>query len=187
MSEKKTNFSPWKLLAALLVVGVLVGILAATGVFAGLFDTTSVVVNEFEAAEPGNEIHSEATKGDTTRYTVTNTGNLPVLVRVKVLVNWVDEAGNPMLYPPENGTYQLKMGTGWTQSQKSEAPDEGYWYYNGILEANAETAPLINQITAEGGKIQLTILSETIQTTPEEAVIEAWGMRYSDGKWTRAN
>ena len=121
MAEKKMNPRVWKLLAAAAVLVLLISVFAATGVFASLFDTTSVVENQFESAKISNEIQVDQKKNVGDQYTVSNEGNLPVLVRVKVVVNWVDEDGNPLMYAPD-GKYTLKMGSGWTHDSKKNDP-----------------------------------------------------------------
>lgn len=185
MAEKKTNRRLLKLLAAAAVLVLLVGVFAARGVFASLFDTTSVVENQFESPEVSNEIRSTQKQNADGPYTVSNAGNIPVLVRVKVVANWVDEDRNPLLYASD-GKYTLKTGSAWTHDEKSNDPTVGYWYFNGILEPGKDTEPLITSVSVEGGEIELVLLSEVIQTTPEQAVVEAWGMRYQDGTWTKA-
>lgn len=184
MSEQKSNRRLWKVLAVVAVVGLLIGAFAATGVLASLFDTTSVVENKFETVDLSNEIHVIQHRSVGDQYTVANDGNLPVYVRLKVVMNWVDESGNPMMYPPE-GTYDLKIGANWTQLSDTSDPQDGYWYYNKILEPGEETDPLITKITVDGGEIELTLLAETIQMNPEKAVSDAWGMQYQNGKWTK--
>lgn len=186
MSEKKSNRRLLKLLSAAAVLLLLVGVFASTGVFASLFDTTSVVENKFEAADVSAVINGGQRSGSVKEYTVSNDGDLPVYVRVKIIVNWVDENGNPMMYPPE-GAYHLSIGSGWVQTWKTSGPTEDYWYYDGVLESGAVTEPLITRVSAEGGDVELILLAETIQTNPAAAAAEAWGVQYQDGKWTKAN
>lgn len=185
MSEKKSNRRLLKLVSAAAVLLLLVGVLASTGVFASLFDTTSVVENKFEAADVSAAVNGGQRNGSGQEYTVSNDGNVAVFVRAKVIANWVDENGNPMMYPPE-GSYQLSIGSGWVRTGKYSDPTEDYWYYDGILEPGAVTEPLITKVSAEGGDLELVLLTETIQSNPEAAVAEAWGVQYQNGIWTKA-
>ena len=185
MSEKKSNRRLLKLLSVAAVLLLLAGVLATTGVFASLFDTTSVVENKFEAADVSARLNGGQRSSAGSEYTVSNDGNLPVFVRVKILANWVDENGNPMMYPPE-GAYQISIGSGWTRTVSASDPTEGYWYYDGLLEPGATTEPLITGVSVDGGEVELVLLSETIQTNPADAVAEAWGVAYQNGTWTKA-
>ena len=186
MSEKKSNRRLLKLLSVAAVLLLLAGVLATTGVFASLFDTTSVVGNKFEAADVSAGINNGQRGGAGTEYTVSNDGNLPVFVRVKIIANWVDENGNPMMYPPE-GSYHISTGSGWARTVSAADPTEGYWYYDGLLEPGATTEPLITGVSVDGGEVELVLLSETIQTNPADAVSEAWDVAYRNGTWTKAN
>ena len=167
----------WKLLLPVILLVGLVVTLSVTGVFGSLADTTSVVKNEFQVAS----VASQANKD----FTVKNTGNIPVLIRAKLVVNWLDENGNILFQAPEGASYSLSpAGSGWTQfGGTPEDPTSGFWYCNSIIPADGTTQPLFTSVNALGGTLQVYLLTEAIQATPAAAIREAWGMGYENGTW----
>ena len=111
-------------------------------------------------------------------YTVTNTGDIDVLIRATVVVNWVDEEGNPA-----PGMPAVTYSEGWTQSA-----DGKYLFYNGVLKPNdSTTTPVIAGVEASPDDeytLKTTVLAEAIQAEPATAAQEAWGATYSGGTWT---
>lgn len=173
---KQKRFGAKKtILIACAVLLLLTVALTATGVFASLGDTTSVVT-----VKPGS-VGCEVTKD----YAVKSTGTVPALLRAKLVINWLDEEGNVLAEAPEQAVLTIGEIRGWTQfpaSGKPEGPDDGYWYCDRIAQPDAKI-PFLGEVKAEGGTVRVTVLAEAIQATPAEAVGEAWGMAFADGSW----
>lgn len=174
---KQKHFGTERTLLTVCVVLVLLAVVfAATGVFASLGDTTGVVTVKNGA------LHCEVDKD----YGVRNTGNIPALLRAKVVINWIDGEGSVLAEAPEGAVLTIGEISGWTQfpadPEKPEGIDDGYWYYNGIAEPDAVCA-FLGTVKAEGGTARVTVLAEALQATPAEAAAEAWGMAFSDGSW----
>lgn len=160
-----------KLICGLSLLVALVVSLSATGVFASLIDTTSLVKNELT---PGL-LRCETTADNA----VKNTGNVPALVRARVLVNWVDpDTGKILAAPPEGADMELVMGDGWMGPEQD--PTSDYWYCNSILEAGAVSPVLVE---SANGSARITILAEVIQATPASAAASAWGISFENGSW----
>lgn len=184
-SDRK-RFSP-KLLVSLLVVALLISAITLPGALASLLDTTTVVENQMEEAKVEGKVNLTQTRSGEKRYTVQNEGTIPALVRVKIVVNWLDENGNPMMTPPEGVSYQLKTGSGWTHYSTSSKPEDDYWFYNEILAPGEESTPVLTKVETQGSEeLQVTVLAELVQAAPPEAIAEAWGMAFDDGTWSRA-
>lgn len=172
---KQTRFGVKKtLLTVCAVLALLAVILTATGAFASLGDSTSVVT-----VKPGTV--GCAVSRD---YAVQNTGTIPALLRARIVVNWVDEAGNLLAEAPEGAVLKLEAPQGWTQlPADAKEPWEGEWYCNQIVEPGA-SCPFLGKLEAEGGQVRVTVLAEALQAVPAAAAAEAWGLSFSDGSWT---
>ena len=146
---KQTRFGVKKtLLTACAVLALLAVILTATGAFASLGDSTSVVT-----VKPGTV--GCAVSRD---YAVQNTGTIPALLRARIVVNWVDEAGNLLAEAPEGAVLKLEAPQGWTQlPADAKEPWEGEWYCNQIVEPGA-SCPFLGKLEAEGGQVRVTVL-----------------------------
>lgn len=166
------------ILPIVLVLIIAVVTLTATGVFASLGDTTSVMT-----VKPG-QVGCSVTKD----YSVRSTGTVSCLLRAKIVVNWLDEDGNIVAAAPENAKLTITTSKEWAQrpekTQDGTKPgvDEGYWYFTGVAQPG-ETYRFLEQVKVEDGKAKVTVLAEALQATPAEAVQEAWGMQYQGGNW----
>ena len=157
------------LLALILVVGA-----AAGGTVAWLTQTTQTENNNFSYGTVSCAIKENfdgTTKSD---VRVTNTGNTPAYIRAACIVNWVDAQGNIAANVPADYTYSLSIpGAGWT------AGSDGYYYYNGVVDANGTTEGSLLTCTSshpEGGEYTLSVkvIASAVQATPSTAVNEAW-------------
>lgn len=157
------------LLALILVVGA-----AAGGTVAWLTQTTPTENNNFSYGTVScaiNESFNGTTKSD---VTVTNTGNTPAYIRAACIVNWVDAQGNIAANVPADYTYSLSIpGAGWT------AGSDGYYYYNGVVDANGMTEGSLLTCTsshpADGEyTLSVKVIASAVQATPSTAVNEAW-------------
>ncbi len=166
------------LLACLLLAAGLLASFGAAGAFAALGDSTSVVKEKLEVAKVSCRVNSDS-------YSVTNTGNIPALIRAKLIVNWVDANGNPMMYAPEGAEYQLETSSLWTHVGDPNDPTDGFWYCTRILSAGEMTPKLVSSLTVTGGgELRVELLAEAIQAAPADAVQEAWGVSYAEGVWS---
>lgn len=90
-------------------------------------------------------------------------------VRVKLVMNWVDESGN-VSADPVNITPSITDD--WFEQG-------GIYYYKMPVAAKGETTNLlqtpITQGTApEGYHLEVTVLAESIQAAPSKAVTDSW-------------
>lgn len=185
--ERKSNRirkSVLTVLVPILVVLVLLVTLTATGVFASLIDSTSRITYTLKPAAVKLAIGKD--------YTVSNRGDIPVLVRAKLIVNWVDKDGNPVMNP-NGGAFTVKGNENWThlveKSGNRKDVTDGYWYYNGILEKGAVAAALLDEVAVEekpsnASRLEVKLLAEAIQAEGENAegvpaAIDAWNVRVS--------
>lgn len=141
----------------------------------------SVVKNQFEIGEGDVMISEDVTDGVNKKdVCFKNDGNVPIYVRASVSIYWKDKDGNIMATVPEAGQdkdYTIEgnlTGTDWVQGA------DGYYYYTKPLGTGKTTPNLINCVKDngeynDGRTFYVDIASQSLQTTPAEAVKEAWG------------
>ena len=156
---------------ALILSLCLIFALAVGTTFALLKANTEPVTNTFTAAKSGTDIVEELDGNQKKSIAVKNTGTAVSYVRVKLVMNWVDESGN-VSAEPVNITPSITAD--WFEQ-------DGIYYYKMPAAANGETTNLlqtpITQGTApEGYHLEVTVLAESIQAAPSKAVTDSWGV-----------
>lgn len=159
-----------------LVVSVLVLLLAvAGGTLAWLTAQTDGVVNTFTPAQVSCEVTENFDGTTKSNVNVENTSNIPAYIRVK-LVTYRVNAQNQHI----GGTAEIPAftpGKGWVKYGE-------YYYYTLPVAAGEKPATnLISSISltgshndADGGKQVIEVMAEAIQSVPDTAVKEAWGV-----------
>ena len=145
--------------------------LAVGSTFALLKASTAPVENTFTAAKSGTDIVEELDGYQKKSIVVKNTGTAVSYVRVKLVMNWVDENGN-VSAEPVNITPSITDN--WFLK-------DGIYYYKMPVAAKDFTTNLlqtpITQGTApEGYHLEVTVLAESIQAAPSKAVQQSWGV-----------
>lgn len=156
---------------ALILSLCLIFALAVGTTFALLKASTDPVENTFTAAKSGTDIVEELDGNQKKSIVVQNTGTAVSYVRVKLVMNWVDESGN-VSADPVNITPSITDD--WFEQG-------GIYYYKMPVAAKGETTNLlqtpITQGTApEGYHLEVTVLAESIQAAPSKAVTDSWGV-----------
>ena len=161
-------------LSVVLLLGVAIG-----GTIAWLSTKTTPVTNTFTPAEVTCEVEEnfDENTGVKTKVNVTNTGNIDVYIRVKLVTYRTNDTGQHI-----GGTADLPeftLGKDWVKHGE-------YYYYTLPVEPNAQPhTNLADSMTleksykdedADGGKQALDVMAEAIQSAPEKAVGEAWGV-----------
>ena len=169
-TRKNYNKKPFVLLISL----VLLVALAVGGTFAYLKANTAPVINTFTAGNSGIEIKEETLNNVKTAINVSVTGNVPVYVRVAVIVNNVDENGNVL----STDSSPVPHSDKWQELG-------GYYYYKGVV--NPGTAGVELPFLAQGQKIDFNgktvdVMAQTIQAAGG-FVSDKWGHDYVNGAW----
>ena len=157
---------------ALILSLCLIFALAVGTTFALLKANTDPVTNTFTAAKSGTDIVEELDGSQKTSIAVKNTGTAVSYVRVKLVMNWVDESGNvsaePVNITPSITDKWFELG--------------GIYYYKMPVAANnGETTnllktPITQDAAPEGYHLEVTVLAESIQAAPSAAVQQSWGV-----------
>lgn len=177
-SHAKANNKPRirmnKLAILFIAVVMLIGAVVGSTV-AFLVTQTEPVENKFSYAKLSTEI-AEYFDGTTKKdVQVTNTGDTAAYIRATYVVTWRDMSGNVVPSVPDGYSYSLTENPDGTWKKIGD-----YFYYPTPVEPNNSTlGSLLNcEVNATEHEYQLhvEILASAIQSTPEGAVREAWGV-----------
>lgn len=168
--------------AALILSLCLIFALAVGTTVALLVAHTNAVTNTFTAAKSGTDIVEELKDNQKKSIKVENTGTATSYVRVKLVMNWVD-----------NTTGNIVSGDNLPEVTLNEADwfeQGGIYYYKtpvapvgaspdnvttNLLQANSPiTEPTDGK--PDGCHLEVTVLAESIQAAPSKAVTESWGV-----------
>ena len=169
--------------AAVLIMAVLLLLGAAVGsTIAFLIDKTDPATNTFTYAKVSCEVTESFTNNKKDNVQVKNAGTTDAYIRATYVVNWVDAQGNIAASDPAGYSYTLteNPNSRWTKGE------DGFFYY---------TSPVVPGASTEGSLLTCTvtypdnpeytlsveILAEAIQSTPDKAVQEAWGVTVNVG------
>ena len=157
---------------ALILSLCLIFALAVGTTFALLKASTAPVENTFTAAKSGTDIVEKLDGSQKTSIAVKNTGTAVSYVRVKLVMNWVDESGN-VSAEPVNITPSITAD--WFEQG-------GIYYYKMPVAAkdfttNLLKTPITQDAAPEGYHLEVTVLAESIQAAPSMAVQQSWGVR----------
>lgn len=129
--------------------------------------------NTFTAAKSDIKIDEDVTGGQKKSIVVKNTGTAVSYVRVKLVMNWVDDNGN-VSAEPVNITVDYD-NTNWFEQG-------GIYYYkmpvaaNDGVTTNLLKTPITQGTAPEGYHLEVTVLAESIQAAPSKAVTDSWGV-----------
>lgn len=164
--------------AALILSLCLIFALAVGTTFALLKANTAPVTNTFKAAT--SETHVDVTDSgkEKTGIKVENIGTATSYVRVKLVMNWVSDDGKTISGEPVN--IEVKYdNTNWFEQG-------GIYYYRmpvapvsakpSNVTSNLLKTPITQTNAPEGYHLEVTVLAESIQAAPSEAVIKSWGV-----------
>lgn len=157
---------------ALILSLCLIFALAVGTTFALLKANTAPVENTFTAAKSGTDIVEELDGSQKTSIIVKNTGTAVSYVRVKLVMNWVDENGNVSAEPVN---IMPSITDNWFLK-------DGIYYYKMPVAAkdfttNLLKTPITQDAAPEGYHLEVTVLAESIQAAPSAAVQQSWGVR----------
>lgn len=156
---------------ALILSLCLIFALAVGTTFALFKASTAPVENTFTAAKSGTDIVEKLDGSQKTSIAVKNTGTAVSYVRVKLVMNWVDENGN-VSAEPVNITPSITDN--WFLK-------DGIYYYKMPVAAkdfttNLLKTPITQDAAPEGYHLEVTVLAESIQAAPSAAVQQSWGV-----------
>lgn len=172
---------------ALILSLCLIFALAVGTTFALLKANTDPVTNTFTAAKSDIKIDEDVTGGQKKSIVVKNTGTAVSYVRVKLVMNWVDDTTGNIVSGDNLPTVVLNESD-WFEK-------DGIYYYKMPVAPDGKTENLLqadSPITEPTDKpagchLEVTVLAESIQAAPSKAVEGAWtAVKVVDGSLTPA-
>lgn len=167
--------------AALILSLCLIFALAVGTTVALLVAHTNAVTNTFTAAKSEIKIEENTDDGSKSEIYVKNVGTATSYVRVKLVMNWVSEDGKTISGEPVN--IEVKYdNTKWFEQ------DGIYYYTKPVAPKDAGPGSVTTNLLQDGNPIkqpkdapdgyhlEVTVLAESIQAAPSEAVIKSWGV-----------
>lgn len=164
-----------KKIIALLISVTLLLTFTVGGTVAYLVDASGPVENQFKPATVDTEITEEVESGTKSVIKITNTqDSIDVYVRVAIIGNWVITENNVDTvvgtWSPVEGQYN---STDWFT-------DGSYYYYKYVVAPGDSTSDLLAtdikaETQADGAHLEITVVHQSIQAQPKDAVSTAWG------------
>ena len=163
---------------------------AIGGTVAYLIDQTGSITNTFTPAKVTPRIDENFNDSVKKNVQITNSGDIPAYIRVKVVVTWKN--GNDVYgVAPKLGTDYT-----WTMPENSKwFLKGGFYYYSEPVAAKGTTEILFTDCKLKDGvkapdgyKLSVDIHAQAIQAEPTMAVKSAWGVQVdANGNLTLGN
>lgn len=172
------------LIRTVIVLSVVLVLLCGTAV-ALMFRQTGLLTNEFETAIVDCVVHETTDTGSETAtskssITVQNTGNIPAYIRVRFVSYWVDAEGHivgkasemPLIPYDENTWFEEKDGIYYCRTPVAVGDSTPE-----LLQASETIVLCVD--TETGYRQVLEVFADAIQSEPDKAVTDSWGVAIS--------
>lgn len=167
-----------------LVVSLLALLLVVAGGTLAWLTAQDSVSNTFTPAHVTCNVEESFNGTAKSDVKIKNTSDIPVYIRASIVVTWKDPSGNVYGQLPVAGKdYTMTMA-----NDSKWVPNGGYYYYTSPVAVGDTTGTLINKCvvsaTAEkpnGYDLSVEIIAEAIQSQPDRAVGQAWGVTIAAG------
>lgn len=140
---------------------------------------TTPVTNTFTAAKSEITIKEDVENGEKSSIQVENIGTATSYVRVKLVMNWVDGDGK-VVSGGSLPMVELNTDAGWFEQGGI------YYYKTPVAPASATSNNVTSNLlktpieqpedAPDGCHLEVTVLAESIQAAPSEAMIKSWGV-----------
>lgn len=178
-----------------LLVSLIVVFTAFVGTTIALLITkTEPVTNTFNPTEVKGVVEESFNGKTKENVGIKNTGDTKTYVRAAIIVSWKADKDNDGTYetvsaelPVENTDYKLVFPANFADYW-IKGSDE-FYYYKSPIATKDSTQQLISEcvqlVEKNGYKLSVEIIAQGIQSTPTDAVKEAWGVTLdADGNIT---
>lgn len=182
MIDKLQNKIKLKILISFLLILIL-GVSVCPKSIAYLSWTNEEILeNIFKISKPNIEVEEKFDFEHKKDIKVKNTGNTDVYVRVALSSFLTDEncdEENCTRYPLNRRVTDFNLDSNWLKI-------DDYYYYRKVLAEGDITTDLLNggsidNIKVDGKKLQVDVVSQSLQATPVDAVEKNWGIKISQG------
>ena len=133
---------------------------------------TNAVTNTFTAAKSEITLKEDVENGEKSSIQVENKGTATSYVRVKLVCNWVDKDKNVSATP---APAPVITNSDWFVK-------DGIYYYTKPVAPTGQTSnllegnPIKQESAPDGCHLEVTVLAESIQAAPSQAVTDSWGV-----------
>lgn len=174
------------------IIALLVGVILLAGTAGTLawLSVTGVLVNQFGIGSVTPSVQETLNGKVKSDVKAKNTGTAPAYIRAAVDIYWQDQDGARLWDEPVAGTdYVIEWGnvsdaSASNSSSSWVAASDGFYYWTSSVAPMDKTGVLIKSVTerkADGKNLVVDISTQAIQSTPDDAVTEAWGCTVKDG------
>ena len=162
-----------------LVVSLVAMLLVVAGGTLAWLTAQDSVSNTFTPAHVSCAVTEDFNGTVKSNVNVTNTSDIDAFIRVKLVTYRVNSAGDRI-----GGTAEIPEftpGTNWVEH-------DGFYYYTLPVEPGKQPATdligddgitLVQYTDTDGGKQVIEVMAEAIQSQPDRAVQQAWGLGFS--------
>ena len=174
------------------IIALLVGVILLAGTAGTLawLSVTGVLVNQFGIGSVTPSVQ-ETLSGDVkSDVKAKNTGTAPAYIRAAVDIYWQDGSGARLWEEPQAGTdYEIAWSVADALATNSPSSwvkaSDGFYYWTSPVAPGAETGVLLKSVTesnrVEGRNLVVDVSTQAIQSTPDDAVHEAWSCTVQKG------
>ena len=169
---KKLN----KRVATVVALCLCIALCGVGGTVAYLISRTDPLENTFVPARVTCEVEESFSNGVKSDVKVRNTGDVNAYIRATVVATFVSDDNKVYSNPPVEGVH---YSVSWSNDKWKKGTD-GFWYYTNAVAPNSATTNLIEEaceISApDGYRLSIQIIATAIQSEPDAAVQNAWGI-----------
>ena len=177
-AKKHSRIRMNKLAILFIAVVMLIGAVVGSTV-AFLVTDTQPVTNTFEYAKVSCAVIETFNGSKKENVQIKNTGTTDAYIRATYVVNWLNKDGTIAASVPTDYSYSLTENpdSKWTYN-----PNDGYCYYwtpvapGGFTAGSLLTCIVTKQPDNPQYILSVEILATAVQSTPANAVQEAWGV-----------
>lgn len=180
------------------IIALLVGVILLAGTAGTLawLSVTGVLVNQFGIGSVTPSVQETRNGNVKSDVKAKNMGTAPAYIRAAVDIYWQDATSGARLWdePKEEPKGEADYEIAWSDSLRDASgansasswvkASDGFYYWTSPVAPGAETDVLIKSVTerkADGKNLVVDISTQAIQSTPDDAVKEAWGCTVKNG------
>lgn len=174
------HLRPRKKAPAIIIAIALLIAFAVGGTAAYMVSISERHENVFTPAKVSCLVEETFENGVKSDVSVKNTGNVDAFIRAALVATWVSEDGKILSDAPIEGTdFSVVLGnSSWIKGS------DGFYYYTKPVAPNTSTQKLFSAISPvteapEGYSLSVQILASAVQSDPEGAAEEIWGVNVS--------